>query len=56
MSTFITVMYWYFLFMIVLRVIILCASEYPRTQKIGVGVDVVSLLILIALAVWAGLL
>lgn len=56
MNTFVTVVYWYFLLLIVLRVIILCACEYPRTQEISVGSDVVSLLILIAFTVWSGLL
>lgn len=56
MNTFVTVVYWYFLLLVVLRVIILCACEYPRTQKKGVVIDVVATLILIALTVWSGLL
>lgn len=56
MELYIKISFWLGVITIVLISIIMVGSTYPRTSRHSLGEDTVSLILNIAIAVWAGIL
>ena len=49
MYTFLNVLFWFYVVAAIIRVLILCFANYPRTEKTSVAMDVIALLIVLGI-------